>query len=162
MRESFAHDCLKAYRKSVIWPGTAVRRRHAARVGAAGIAHVGHVLISMRYHSHSRANGRAPWAQRATADHQAQPRREHLAPHGETHGSCRDLALHRHGAGTAARRSTCSLSKNRPVAHQADCICSLAPATSTVTDEHAEMRGGAGRAQRQLLEEWTWSLCSAE
>ena len=42
------------------------------------------------------------------------------------------------------------------------CICSLAPAALTVTDEHAEMRGGARRAQRQLSEERTWSLCSAE
>ena len=59
MCESFVHDCLKRYRKSVLWPRTAVRRRHAARVGAAGIAHVVYVLILMRYHSHSRANGRA-------------------------------------------------------------------------------------------------------
>ena len=42
------------------------------------------------------------------------------------------------------------------------CICSLAPAALTVTDEHAEMRGGARRAQRQLSEERTCSLCSAE
>ena len=58
LRESFVHECLKAYRKSVLWPRTAVRRRHAARAGAAGIAHVVYVLILMHYHSHSRANGR--------------------------------------------------------------------------------------------------------
>ena len=50
---------LKAYLKSVLRPRTAIQRRHAARAGAAGIAHVVYVLISMRYHSHSRANGRA-------------------------------------------------------------------------------------------------------
>ena len=57
--ESFAHDCLKRYCKSVLWPRTAVRRRHAARVGAVGIVHVNYVLKLMRYHSNSRANGRA-------------------------------------------------------------------------------------------------------
>ena len=59
LHESLGHERLKRYHKSVLWPRTAVRRRHAARVGAVGIVHVNYVLKSMRYHSHSRANGRA-------------------------------------------------------------------------------------------------------
>ena len=46
----------------------------------------------------------ASWAQRVTADHQAQPRREHLEPRGEAHGSCRDLALHGYGRMVPAPR----------------------------------------------------------
>ena len=59
LRESFVHDCTKAYHKPVLWPRTAARRRPAARVGAVGIVHINYVLKSMRYHSNSRANGRA-------------------------------------------------------------------------------------------------------
>ena len=119
LHESYGHERLKRYHKSVLWPRTAVRRRHAARVGATGIGHVGYVLhIGALPLTFARKRPRRG-PQRATADHQAQPRREHLAPRGEIHGSCRDLALHRHGTGTTTRRSTCSLSKNRPVAHQA-------------------------------------------
>jgi len=50
------HFCMYT---TTLWPRTAARRRPAARVGAPWIVLIGYVLISMRYHSHSRANGRA-------------------------------------------------------------------------------------------------------
>ena len=93
------------------------------RVAAGWLGELCTVVIYMVHHS----NFVVLWApkvlQQGLEHRKAQPRREHLAPHDETHGSCHDLALHGHGAGTTARRCKCSLteplSKNRPVAHQA-------------------------------------------
>ena len=50
--------------------------------------------------------------------------------------------------------------QSRP-AHAEHCWCSLRLAVLPVTGEDAEMRGGAGRAQRRLSEERVGWVCSA-
>ena len=89
------------------------------RVAAGWLGELCTVVIYMGHHSNFGPVGSVEVLQQGLEHRKAQPRREHLAPRDETHGSCHDLALHGDSAGTTARRCTCSLSKNRPVAHQA-------------------------------------------
>ena len=103
------------------------------------------VVIYMGHHSNFGPVGSVEVLQQGLEHRKAQPRREHLAPRDETHGSCHDLALHGYGAGITARRCTCSLSKNRPVAHQA---LRLQYCDSCIDGDHVSMlRCGAGRGE---------------